>query len=49
MQDVVPLGSKVFASVSINGMPIRPASIPIWLAVTDLPFVIKATFKNVSI
>ncbi|CAF2101367.1 unnamed protein product, partial [Rotaria magnacalcarata] len=49
IQDVVQLGSKVFASVSINGMPIKTASIPIWLAVTDLPFVIKATFKHSAI
>ncbi|CAM4910131.1 unnamed protein product [Rotaria socialis] len=46
MQDVVQLGSKVFASVNINGMPVKTASIPIWLAVTNLPFVIKATFKH---
>ncbi|CAF3512284.1 unnamed protein product [Rotaria sordida] len=46
MQDILPLGSMVFASVSINGISIEPAAIPTSLAVTNLPFVIQVTFKN---
>ncbi|CAF0880352.1 unnamed protein product [Rotaria sordida] len=46
MQDILSLGSMVFASVSINGISIEPAAIPTSLAVTNLPFVIQVTFKN---
>ncbi|CAF3472671.1 unnamed protein product [Rotaria sp. Silwood1] len=46
MQDVLPLGSIVFSSVSINGKSIESTAIPTWLAVTKLPFIIQVTFKN---
>ena len=46
--DVIPVGSGVFASVTVNGIALKPAVIPSDLVITKLPTVIRATFKSVS-